>query len=57
MTKSDAIRELEVMAVNLTGEYAAEVSDKRAEYIKRKIDAIDLAISFLKDKWLGGAEG
>ena len=55
MTKSDAIRELKVMAVNLTGEYAAEASDKRAEYIKRKIDAIDLAISFLKEKWLGGA--
>lgn len=56
MTKSDAIRELEVMAVNLTGEYAAEVSDKRAEYIKRKIDALDLAIAFLKENWLGGAD-
>lgn len=55
MDKSDAIRELEVMATNLTGEYASEVSDKRAEHIKRKINAIDLAIDFLNEKWLGGA--
>lgn len=55
MNKSDALCELGIIKTNLVGEYAAEVSDKRAEYIKRKIDAIDLAISFLKEKWLGGA--
>lgn len=56
MTKSEAIFELETIKANLVGEYAAEVSDNRAEYIKRKIDAVDLAILFLKEKWLGGAD-
>lgn len=56
MTKSEAIFELETIKFNLVGEYAAEVSDKRAEYIKRKIDAVDLAVDFMNGQWLGGSK-
>ena len=55
MDGAEAIRNLEIMATNLTGEYSCEQSDKRAENIKKKIDAIDFAISLLNEKWLGGA--
>ena len=50
MTKSEAIFELETIKADLVGEYASEVSDKRANYIKRKIDAVDLAVDFMNGK-------
>lgn len=49
MTPKEAIIQLEIMATNLTGQYASEVSDKRAEFFKKKIDALDTAIEALKE--------
>lgn len=54
MTKSEAIFELETIKAYLVGEYASEVSDKMANYIKRKIDAVDLAVDFMNGKRLRG---
>lgn len=50
MTPKEAIMHLEIMATNLTGQYASEVSDKRAEFFKKKIDALDMAISALREQ-------
>lgn len=57
MTPKEAIIQLEIIATNLTGQYASEVSDKRAEFFKRKIDALDMAIEALKGNALCGATG
>ena len=56
MTKFEAIFELEDIKEKLVREYTSKASEKKSDYIKRKINAIDLAISFVNGKWLGGDE-
>lgn len=56
MTKYEAIFELETIKANLVGECASEASDKRVEYIRRKIHTIDLAVDFMNGQWRGGSK-